>query len=217
MIKLFQSTNEKLRPFETRYGCSLMAGQMIPVELPLKASLPVSEWIGKRVVFSSDGKNIFSMVPKKIGYVTCSKETSYGKLAVVHGIQVITQNSSHIFYDNNVEFCAKGACKMRIQWVEVTPEQEDWERQINLKCQEGFLESVLGSVVLYDDSLNGVVDTWQCVVDGSIGYLNADTEEAAKKEFLGVLESHFETEIERYENILSSIMNLICKEQEGQI
>lgn len=107
-MKLFQSTNEKLRPFATRYGHSLMTGQMIPVEIPLKASLPVSEWIGKRVAFSSDGKNIFSMVPKKITRVTCSKETAYGRLAVVHGIQVITQNSSHVFYDSDVAFCAKG-------------------------------------------------------------------------------------------------------------
>lgn len=108
MIKLFQSTNEKLLPFATRYGHSLMTGQMIPVELPLEASLPASEWIGKRVAFSSDGKNIFSMVPKKITRVTCSKETAYGRLAVVHGIQVITQNSSHVFYDSDVTFCAKG-------------------------------------------------------------------------------------------------------------
>ena len=107
-MKLFQSTNEKLRPFATRYGHSLMTGQMIPVEIPLKASLPVSEWIGKRVVFSSDGKNVFSMVPKKITRVTCSKETAYGRLAVVHGIQVITQNSSHVLYDSDVAFCAKG-------------------------------------------------------------------------------------------------------------
>ena len=108
MIKLFQSTNERLLPFATRYGHSLMTGQMIPVEIPLKASLPVSEWIGKRVAFSSDGKNVFSMVPKKITRVTCSKETAYGRLAVVHGIQVITQNSSHVFYDSDVAFCAKG-------------------------------------------------------------------------------------------------------------
>lgn len=101
---------------------------------------------------------------------------------------------------------------MRLQWEEVTPKQTDWKRQINLKYKEGFLEPVLGSVVLYDDE-----ETWQCVVDGSIGYLNADTEEAAKKEFLGTVENHFETEIERCNDILSSIMDLICKEQEEQI
>lgn len=106
---------------------------------------------------------------------------------------------------------------MRLQWEEVTPEQTDWKRQINLKYREGFLEPVLGSVVLYDDSLNGDEDTWQCVVDGSIGYLNADTEDAAKKELLEELENHFETEIERCNDILSSIMDLICKEQEEQI
>lgn len=106
---------------------------------------------------------------------------------------------------------------MRLQWKEVTPEQTDWKRQINLKYREGFLEPVLGSVVLYDDSLNGDEDTWQCVVDGSIGYLNADTEDAAKNELLEALENHFETEIERCNDILSSIMDLICKEQEEQI
>lgn len=107
---------------------------------------------------------------------------------------------------------------MRLQWEEVTPEQTDWKRQINLKYREGFLEPVLGSVVLYDDdSLYDVEETWQCVVDGSIGYLNADTEDAAKNELLEELENHFETEIERCNDILSSIMDLICKEQEGQI
>lgn len=88
-----------------------------------------------------------------------------------------------------------------IEWREVHPEQSDWNRQINIVAYYGSQE--LGSIVLYDDERS-----WNCVIDGNIDFLNAETEEEAKKELVDRLEEHFEDEINYYRELIESLGEL---------
>lgn len=84
---------------------------------------------------------------------------------------------------------------------EVTPEQSDWKRQINVVAYYGSQN--IGSIILYDDERS-----WHCVIDGNIDFLNAETEEDAKKEMIERLENHFEDEINYYRELIDSLGEL---------
>lgn len=88
-----------------------------------------------------------------------------------------------------------------MEWKEVTPEQSDWKRQINIV--EYYSGQTIASIILYDDERN-----WHCVIDGYIDFLSADTEEEAKKEMIEELDSHFESEIDYYEELRNSLSEL---------
>ena len=88
-----------------------------------------------------------------------------------------------------------------IEWIEVQPEQSDWNRQINIVMYYEGRE--IGSIVLYDDERS-----WNCVIDGNIDFLDAETEEEAKKEMIERLEQHFEDEINYYRELIESLGEL---------
>lgn len=88
-----------------------------------------------------------------------------------------------------------------MEWKEIDPEQEDWERQIKLNACNG--EVNLGSIVF------GIADDgWQTLIDGSLEYMQAETEEEAKEEMKAVLCDLFEREIENFKNLLKLLENL---------
>lgn len=88
-----------------------------------------------------------------------------------------------------------------MEWKEITPEQDDWERQINITAYYG--EHILGSLVL------GVADEgWKSLIDGKLEYLEAEKVEDAKNEMKIVLENHFEGERNYYDELLDMLQNL---------
>lgn len=87
------------------------------------------------------------------------------------------------------------------EWREVHPEQADWIRQINIVAYYGSQE--IGSIILCDNEKG-----WCCIIDGSIDFLNADTEEEAKKEMIERLQEYFEDEINYYRELIESLGEL---------
>lgn len=86
-----------------------------------------------------------------------------------------------------------------MEWREVTPEQSDWKKQINIVAYYGSQE--IGSIV-YDCT------GWNSVIDGIVDFLNADTEEEAKQEMIVRLEDHFEDQINYYRELLDNLGDL---------
>ncbi len=86
-----------------------------------------------------------------------------------------------------------------MKWQEVNPEQSDWKKQINLMAYYGSRN--IGSIVLCD---NG----WNYVVDGSMGFLEAKTEDDAKKEMIEWLDAYFEGEIDYYRELREGLEKL---------
>ena len=67
-----------------------------------------------------------------------------------------------------------------MEWEDVTPEQEDWLKQLNITAYYG--NKVVGSIVFCGDEVG-----WQSVIDGSVDFMDAETEEQAKEEMLSEL------------------------------
>lgn len=86
-----------------------------------------------------------------------------------------------------------------MEWREVTPEQSDWKKQINIVAYYGSQE--IGSIV-YDDT------GWNSVIDGIVDFLNAETEEEAKQEMIVRLEDHFDDQINYYRELLDNLGDL---------
>lgn len=86
-----------------------------------------------------------------------------------------------------------------MEWIEVHPEQSDWKKQINIVAYYG--SQTIGSIVCSDIG-------WEYVIDGSIDFLDAETEEKAKEEMLERLEEHFEDEINYYRELIDSLGEL---------
>lgn len=75
------------------------------------------------------------------------------------------------------------------EWEEVTPENPNYvERQIALKV---FYNTLTLGVLCYC----GEEIKWTSTIDGHEEFLSAETEEEAKKEFIGQLIEHYEGEI----------------------
>lgn len=90
-----------------------------------------------------------------------------------------------------------------MEWKEVYPEQSDWKKQIDVMAYYGSCK--MGSIVLCDDG-------WNYVIDGSIEFLEAETEDEAKKEMIERLDEHFEDEINYYQELRDSLEELSDKE-----
>lgn len=88
-----------------------------------------------------------------------------------------------------------------MEWIEVHPEQSDWKRQINIVAYYGSHE--IGSIVLCEDERS-----WNGVIDGSVDFLDAKTEEEAKIEMIERLEEYFEGEINYYRELTDSLGEL---------
>ena len=104
MYKLLCSTNRNLDPFLTRFGRSVRDGTILPVEVPVEASIPLSDWIGNLVRFSNPDYGLFSVIPRNISRKECRLETGFGKTAVVQGICIETNGNEHILYDGKISF-----------------------------------------------------------------------------------------------------------------
>lgn len=88
-----------------------------------------------------------------------------------------------------------------MEWRDVHPEQSDWNRQIDIVAYYGSQN--IGSIIQCDDKRG-----WCCIIDGSIDFLNAETEEEAKKEMIERLEEYFEDEINYYRELIESLGEL---------
>lgn len=88
-----------------------------------------------------------------------------------------------------------------MEWREVHTEQSDWKRQIDIVAYYG--SQTIGSIILRDGERS-----WDCVIDGNIEFLDAETEEEAKKEMIERLEEHFENEINYYRELIESLDEL---------
>ena len=85
----------------------------------------------------------------------------------------------------------------KIEWIEVEPQQEDWQRQIDIM----YLEMCnVGSVVYFGEEMGGGY-----VIDGMVDVLLAETEEDAKKEMVEIIINHCDDEINYYKDIKESI------------
>ena len=87
-----------------------------------------------------------------------------------------------------------------MEWREVHPEQSNWKRQINIVAYYG---SKIGSIILCDDERS-----WNCMIDGNIDFLEAETEEEAKKEMIERLEECFEEKINYYRELIDGLEKL---------
>lgn len=86
-----------------------------------------------------------------------------------------------------------------MKWRKVDPEQSDWKRQIDIVAYYGSQK--IGSIV-YDDT------GWNSVIDDIVDFLNAETEEEAKKEMMDRLHEHFEEKIDYYRELIDNLEKL---------
>lgn len=88
-----------------------------------------------------------------------------------------------------------------IKWKEVEPEQEDWEKQIDIVAYYGSV--TIGSIVYCGEEIG-----WQSVIDGHMDYMQAESLEAAKEEMIGILDNHCTDQINYYKDLQESLDEL---------
>lgn len=91
----------------------------------------------------------------------------------------------------------------KMEWKEVYPEQSDWKKQIDIIAYYGSQK--IGSIVLCDDG-------WNYVIDDIVDFLEAETEDEAKKEMIERLDGHFENKINYYQELRDSLEELCDSE-----
>lgn len=93
----------------------------------------------------------------------------------------------------------------KLEWKEVEPEQEDWDRQINMIAYYGDL--VIGSIVHCEEEIG-----WQSVIDGHMDFMQAESLEDAKREMIDILEEHCTDQINYYHDLQDSLEELNDRE-----
>lgn len=93
-----------------------------------------------------------------------------------------------------------------IKWKEVDPEQEGWEKQIDIVAYYGSI--TIGSIVYCGGEIG-----WQSVIDGSMAFMQAESLEDAKKEMIDILNEHFTDQINYYHDLQDSLEEL----KEGEV
>lgn len=93
-----------------------------------------------------------------------------------------------------------------MEWKEVEPEQEDWEKQIDIVAYYGSV--TIGSIVYCGEEIG-----WQSVIDGHMDYMQAESLEAAKEEMIGILDNHCTDQINYYKDLQESLDEL----NEGEV
>lgn len=88
-----------------------------------------------------------------------------------------------------------------MEWKEVEPHQNDWERQIDIVAYDDMV--TIGSIVYCGEEIG-----WQSVIDGGMDFLDAETEEDAKSEMIDYLDSYFEGQINYYSELRESLEEL---------
>ena len=94
-------------------------------------------------------------------------------------------------------------CTMK--WKEVAPEQDDWEKQIDIVAYYGSI--TVGSIVYCGGEIG-----WQSVIDGRMNYMQAESLEDAKKEMIDILVEHFTDQINYYHDLQDSLEELNDRE-----
>lgn len=88
-----------------------------------------------------------------------------------------------------------------LKWVEVDPEQNDWEIQYDLVAYDGNV--TIGSIVYCGEEIG-----WQSVIEGHMEYLEAETLAEAKDEMIFALENHCDDQINYYKELQESLDEL---------
>lgn len=88
-----------------------------------------------------------------------------------------------------------------MEWREVEPEQEDWEKQIDIVAFYGSV--TLGSIVYCGEEIG-----WQSVIDGRMNFMEAENVEDAKKEIIDMLNNYFDDQINYYKELQESLSDL---------
>lgn len=88
-----------------------------------------------------------------------------------------------------------------MEYLEIEPEQADWERQINVIAYYG--SNTVGSIVYCGEKIG-----WQSVIDGNMDFLYAETEDEAKAEMKDKLEIYFEGKINYYRELIEMLNKL---------
>lgn len=96
-----------------------------------------------------------------------------------------------------------GMCGM--EWKEVAPEQDDWEKQIDIVAYYGSI--TVGSIVYCGKEIG-----WQSVIDGHMDFMQAESLEDAKKEMIDILDEHFTDQINYYHDLQDSLEELNDRE-----
>ncbi len=88
----------------------------------------------------------------------------------------------------------------KMEWKEVSPEQSDWKRQIDVMADYG--RQKIGSIVFCADG------SWNYVIDEQIYFFEAKTEKKAKEEMIELLDEYFWDKIDYYTELRKSLEKL---------
>lgn len=97
-------------------------------------------------------------------------------------------------------------CTMK--WKEVAPEQDDWEKQIDIVAYYGSV--TVGSIVYCGEEIG-----WQSVINGHMNFMQAESLEDAKKEMIDILDEHFTDQINYYHDLQDSLEELMIERCNG--
>ena len=86
----------------------------------------------------------------------------------------------------------KGSTDM--EWKEVDPAQDDWEKQYDVVAYYGSV--TVGSIVYCGGGIG-----WQSVIDGYMDFMEAASFEAAKEEMIDRLANYFTDQINYYKEL----------------
>lgn len=86
-----------------------------------------------------------------------------------------------------------------MEWKEVSPEQSNWKKQINVMAYYGDYK--IASVILCDGE-------WFSVINDNTELFIAKTEDEAKEEMIERLEEYFVDEINYYKELRNSLGEL---------
>jgi hypothetical protein len=90
---------------------------------------------------------------------------------------------------------------MDMEWKEVEPEQNDWEKQYDVVAYYGSV--TIGSIVYCGEGIG-----WQSVIDGNMDFMEAASLEAAKEEMINRLDNYFTDQINYYKELQESLDDL---------
>lgn len=88
-----------------------------------------------------------------------------------------------------------------IEWKEIEPEQNDWEKQIDIVAYDGGI--IIGSIVYCGEEIG-----WQSVINGHMDFMEAEFLEEAKQEMIDILDNHCTDQINYYKELQESLDEL---------
>lgn len=94
-------------------------------------------------------------------------------------------------------------CTMK--WKEVAPEQDDWEKQIDIVAYYGGI--TVGSIVYCGEEIG-----WQSVIDGHMNFMQAESLDDVKREMIDILEEHCTDQINYYKELQGYLEGLNAAE-----